>query len=54
MPRYMRRWKIELGSLVETLKDQPLYIRTKFLVASDTDTEANPAHLCDCLAGGDG
>jgi hypothetical protein len=42
MPRYMRRWKIDLSALLDTLKDQPLYIRTKFLVATDNDEEINP------------
>lgn len=36
--RYMRRWEIELGGASKKLKDQPLYIRTKFSVARQTST----------------
>jgi ABC-type transport system involved in multi-copper enzyme maturation permease subunit len=42
MPRYMRRWKIDMGDLKDSLKDQKLFIRTKFLVANDPELEANP------------
>lgn len=35
---YVRRWEIELGAASKNLKDQPLYIRTKFSVARQSST----------------
>lgn len=35
---YVRRWEIELGSAGKKLKDQPLYIRTKFSVARQSSS----------------